>query len=442
MRNVRHRVAAVVGGVVWAIVAAGAAVAEVTPAQEDALAVWTARADALRHLTARVWAAHVTPDKTVAETLDPGGEGEIVVREALRAARQVGQPRRYSDGVTEVDLEIATSAVVQAVSDACTGGDRAKVWLEDLKAQGEEGFLRESGSARAPAGGADPDLAAAAQVAAPGAVTALYPIGWEHVTAAGRVEAERAARVRAYEAMGAKIRSLTLRPAGTVGQKVAGNAAAEGRLDGFVRSLAVAGSPRLMSDQMAEVTVTASVRELIGVLKEIRVLLPEEGRWRDEDIDQLSVFLKTDRLEAVGRGRPGAASVQPAEVETPAEGAPIPDWAARVIEATGAAALSEEVADPERARVLAARSAKAQAASELEVKLSAVRLDDGRTVADRVAKDTVFRADVAAFVASARTVATRRTEDGRYEVTLRLALERLYEFSRRSAAAAPVVVNP
>ena len=429
MASARHILlaAALVGAAALA-----AAAAEPTQAQWDALAARAAQADALRNLTQLVWASHVTQGKTVAEALAPGSDGDIRLRVALRAARMVGQPRRYSDGVTEADLEIAASAVVQAVSDVCTGGDRAKVWLEDLKARGEEGLLRVSGRARVP-DDAGPDVAVAAAAAPPDEPAALYPIGWEGVTAAGRVEAQRAARVRAYEAMGARIRALPLRSAETVGKMGVGSPAAEGRLDVFLRSLPVAGPPRLMPDRVAEVTVAASVRDLIQVLKEVRALAPGGDRWRDDDIDQVSVLLKTDRLEAVGCGMPPPASVRAAQPEGPGRSAPLPDWAAQALEATGAAALSDEITDRDRARVLAARSAKARALADLESRLGAVKLDDGRTVADRAAKEEVFRNDVAAFLASARTASSRRADDGRWEVTLRLPLLRLYEFSRRAA---------
>lgn len=393
-----------------------------------------AQADALWNLTDLVWASHVTEGKTVGESLAPGGEGEIALRVALRSARVVGQPRRYSDGVTEVDIEVETSYVVQAVSDVCAGGDRAKVWLADLKAQGQEGYLRVCGSARLGAG-ADPDVAMAAAAAPADGLTALFPLGWEDVAAAGRVEAAREARVRAYEAMRERIRGVGLGSGQTVGLGLEGSAAAQVRLDVFVRSLPVSGPPRMMPDRIAEVTVGVSVRDLIKMLKEVRGLVAREWvGWRDEEIDQISVRLKTDALTAVGRGMPSAAFVRPRQ--GPAGGGWLPDWAAQVLEGTGTAALSDEVTDKDKAHLLAARSAKARAVGELELRLNAVKLDDGRTVRERGAKDEVFRQDVTAFVGSARTSASRRTEDGWWEVTLRLPLGRLYEFSRRGSEGA------
>src|SRR4030042_575230 len=104
-----------------------------------------------------------------------------------------------------------------------------------------------------------------------------------------------------------------------------------------------------------------------------------------------------------GRGVPPPASVRAARPEGPGPSAPLPDWAAQALEATGAATLPDEIADRDRARVLAARSAKARALADLESRLNAVKLDDGRTVAERAAKDEVFRNDVTAFLGSART---------------------------------------
>jgi hypothetical protein len=69
--------------------------------------------------------------------------------------------------------------------------------------------------------------------------------------------------------------------------------------------------------------------------------------------------------------------------------------------------------------------------ADLEKQVGAVTLADGRTVRQRSTKDEVFRRDVKTFLSGAKTTQYRPTEDGKgWEVTLRLPLIRLYEFSR------------
>jgi hypothetical protein len=264
----------------------------------------------------------------------------------------------------------------------------------------------------------------------------MYPLGWHGVTAAGRVDAARTARIRAYKGMDARIRSLPLRPGRTVDDLVKASPAAEARLEMYVRSLALTGEPRLMPDRVAEVEVAADVRELIAVLKEIRDLGPTDATSPTGEFERILLELKAGRLTAVGRGMPDASYLRPWRLEYTPDGTPLSDWAAKPLDATGVAGLSPEVDDPAKARLLAARSAKAKALTELEELLGHVKLDDGRTVHERAAKDEVFRKDTEAFLESAKLVSTRVRDDGKWEVLLRLPLVRLFEFSRARPAPA------
>jgi len=439
------RVYLIVGAVLALAASAGAgpaAPAPVVPPPSDltdverrAVALRAAEVEALDRMNTVIRESHLSQERTVGDALPFGSEADITLRAAVRVARIVGEPRRYSDGYTEVDIEIPMFSVVQWVADACAGGDRSKAALEDLKSQGQEGFLRVSGGARATED--TPPALAARLVATPTDVLPeMYPLGWHGVTAAGRVDAARTARIRAYQAMDARIRSLPLRPGHKVDDLVEASPAAKARLAMYVRSLALTGEPRLMPDRIAEVEIAADVRELIAVLKEMRDLGPADATSRTGEFERALMELKSDRLTAVGRGMPDASYLRPWRLEYTPDGTPLPDWAAKALEATGVAGLSPEVDDPAKARLLAARSAKARAVTELESVLQQVKLDDGRTVHERAAKDEAFRKDTEALLQSAKLVSTRVREDGKWEVLMRLPLVRLYEFSRTKSASA------
>jgi hypothetical protein len=251
------------------------------------------------------------------------------------------------------------------------------------------------------------------------------------VTAEGRVEAVRRARISVYAALNELVRALRVGQAYTVGDMVRGSISGEAQLEALIRGLPVAGAPRLMPDCVAEVSVSVDVRDLIRVLREIRALTPSETRWTDEQIEQLSAQLKTDRLTATGRGMPAPQQVRPEEALSEAAGVPLPDWAARVLEGRGVAKRPIDVEDDAEARLLTARSAKAMAVVNLERQVEAVKLDDGGTVRERMAKDEVFRRDVAALLASAKIVKYEPTADGKqWEAVLRLPLQRLWGFAR------------
>jgi hypothetical protein len=411
--------------------AAGAAAppVPVTRAEEQALAGRVARAEACRRLGDLLLAAPLPDGRTIGAALGPGGDKEIALRLLVRSARTAGDARVYSDGVTEVDVEMPADVVLGAVGEWLGSADPAA--LDGLRRLVIDGRLGASGRS-APPLGMPPDEVRRAAAARPEEFVPIFPVGWEGVTAAGRVEAQSRARVQAYDAVGSMLRAVRLGAAGTVGSLVKDSAGAEAMLDAFVRGLALAGPVRLMPDGLAEADVAAPVRDFIKVLSDIRSMMPQDPRWAEARIDELSVTLKTDRLLVTGRGLPPAEGRRPADATAPAS-APLPDWAAGVLEAKGLARFADDVDDAAQARLLAARAAKAKALEDLQRQLDAVKLDDGQTVRQRVTKDDAFRQDVRVFVSSARIVESRAVGDREWEVRLRLPLVRMWEFSRPRA---------
>ena len=237
--------------------------------------------------------------------------------------------------------------------------------LDRLRGQAFDGVLSASGRGTPPQD-VPPDQAKRAAAATPEEFVQIYPVGWEGVTAAGRVEAESRARVRAYDAMGAAVRAIRLGPAGTLGAMVKDSAGAETLLDTFVRGLPLAGPVRLMPDRIAEADLAAPIRDLIKVLRDIRAMTPQDPRWAETRIDELSVALKTDRVLVTGRGMPPPEGLRPADALAEPPSAPLPDWAAAVLEAKARARLPEDIENPDQARLLAARAAKAKALEDLE----------------------------------------------------------------------------
>jgi len=400
-----------------------------TPDQARLLAIRAAQADGLNRLAGMVLAARVSAVKTLGQALGPGSDREIALRVFLRPARMVSEPRVYSDGVAEVDLEVPLEAVLRKVNDLYTPGEHETAALEDLRYRAVDEYLRASGLGRAPRS-VSAAILKGVESARPEDLPELFPAAWEHVTAMGRVEAIRRARVQAYEAMARRLRGILLGQTGKVEDLIGGVPAAESLFDVFVRSLAVGRPPRMMPDRIAEVEVVAAVRDVIQVLKDVRELRGPQARWTEDQIDRLSVRLKAESLSAIGRGMPPAEEVSAAE--TPVEGgSPLPDWAAQEFEAAGTARFSDDVTDPQEARVLAARSAKARAAANLAKQVDAVVLKEGLAVRQLAARDPVFGRDLTTFLSSAHTATYCATEDGQgWKVVLRLPLRRLYECYR------------
>ena len=398
--------------------------------QEKLLAVRAAVVDGYGRLADLVLASQLPDNRTVGAAVGPGSDSEVALRLLLRTARMVGDPRVYSDGVAEVDVEMPFEAVAQKVAQLCGPKVTAAQALADLRAQTIDGYLRAEGRGRVPRDLA-PEVIRKAAATRPEELLEMFPLGWERTTALGRVDAVRQARVRAYAAMSEAVRAIRLTPTRTIGELASSSPAADTLLDAYLRGLPVLGQPRMMPDRIVEVDMTALVRDLIRVLKDIRALAPAGGLPTEDQIDQLSINLKTERLTVTGYGMPPPDQIKPEESLPAAPGPTMPDWAAWVLEARGVARPPDDVEDAGEAKVLAARSAKARAMSDLERRVDAVRLGDGRTVRDRAAKDEVFRRDIVALLASAKTVKHEEQAGGKqWEVVVRLPLTRLWEFSR------------
>ena len=412
---------------------AGAAPAEspYSPKVAEVLAIRMAQVDAVNRLTDRVLSARLAGGKTVGAVLGHGSRGEIDLRVFLRTARRVGPPRVYSDAVAECDVHVPVDVLTQKVVALC-GQDAG---APDVLALGDgaiDGYLGQSGSGR-PVPGLPEEVIGRVMAAPPEVLPEMFPAGWERVTGTGRVLAVRAARVAAYEAMAVRLRAILLAPSESVGDLVGNASASQAAFEAYVRSLAVTGEPRLMPDRIAEVEVSAPLRGLIEVLKDIRRLRLPETSVTEEQLDRLSVRIKSDAITVAGRGMPPQEATRPAAAPLVAGGQALPDWATTVLLATGTARLSRDETDPNRARLLAARSAKVRALADLDNQVNQVILQDGVTVRSRAATDAVFRSDLEVFLDSARTVRYRATDEGRvWEVVLRLPLLRLYACSRRS----------
>ena len=399
-----------------------------TADQARMLAIRAAQVDAVNRLIETVLAARVSAVKTVGGAIGPGSDKEIALRVFLRAARRVGEPRVYSDGVAEVDVEVPVAAVVRRVAELYTPGEHETGELADLRYVAVDGYVRAGGRGR-PLRDPSAEVLERLESVPLEEMPEMFPSGWRRVTATGRVEAVRAARIQAYAAMAELLKAVYLGPTERIGGLVDGLSASEAMFDGFVRSLPVAGPARMMPDRVAEVDVVAMTADLIRVLKDIRTLRGDEA-WTDEQLDRLSIRLKEPRLTATGRGMPPASEIRPADATVTRPKALLPDWAAETVEAQGEAPFSPDAKDREEARVLAARSAKARALDAVEKKVDAVTLAGGVTVRHRAAKDSHFRRDLKTFLSSVRVAVSRPTEDAKgWEVRLRLPLLRLYECS-------------
>lgn len=423
-------VAIVVIGVVLAAAIPQADAKKYSEAQRKVLAKRAAIVDGYRKLAERVKGLKIRSDTYVRDFVAESDQIETSLRTFLRGARIVGKARYYSDGLAEVDMEVTLATVIVNLKSSHKAHYKGKKYkisdFDEIKIHTKKTVIQVMGEGVAPDN--LPDDVVADLTKAP--ITTVRPmayLGWEDVTARGRLMAKRAATVDGYRKMGERINGLVIRSDTYVRDFVAESDEIATSLNTFIRGLRTVGRPRYMPDQICEVDVEVTLRTVIANLKSSHKAHYKGKKYKISDFDQISIKHQDKIIRVTGEGvAPEKYKKGTVEVEVEVE-VNVPAWAAETITAKGSAVRPEGENNVAKAKLMAARGAKIVALRNLGERINGVSIRSGTIVRDFVTEHDSIRADLNTFISGAHVISTVHHDDGQCDVVVEIPLRRLWQ---------------
>lgn len=380
---------------------------------------------------------------TLLHTL-PAGDGRVLgdrlagevardraLRLWVRSQPREGPARLYDDGVCEVDVRVAPGALRDALAQIADEHPAEADGIADLvpRAADDWPILWTTGRAEFDRH----------------AETAGHP-GWEDVSAAGAVLAQRAAAADARHALLEQAGRLKLTPARRLDEFLDSSAAVRAAVVAALESEArveVTFEP----DQIAVAAARIGIRDLLRILTRVHAEHYRGDEFMAADFRQMVLLAGRDELVAEGLAPPPPDSRLRDRFTTIEYNRP--PWAAEVARATGRYEPAE--VDPLSAAARA-DAARLDAVDALRLRVEQLAIQDTVTVTDFVGYHQDLKHDVVLFLSGARVTAPPRTSaDGIVTVAVELPLQRLWEIVRRrmvleevtpsTAPAAPPAVS-
>lgn len=398
---------------VGATVVIGRPSARLTPQERRALEQ-LALADARTTLQQAIEALPVMGDVHVGDWTAASWDRTRALRVWIRSQVRHGSARFYSDGVCEVDVHVAPTALSKTLSR----------WVEDAALA--EASPRLSTSQVRSAARRWLDVWGTGRASRTTLTRSRKPLGWQRVTHEG---IELARRNAAQDAIAALMLEAGRLPLSDTEQLA----------DFFASSDAVRAAVRAGLDQRASIDVeydadpaaTAvaeiDLRELLAVLTEVHQRLYRGSDVAVADFRALVMRVDAERLTAMGLADPPTGSVLALPERGP--GVAPPSWSATTLRENGhfQPPPAEEIA--ERAQRVAARL---DAIDALSQRVAGLSLSERVTVAEFLAYHQELKSDVVLFLSSARVVRfVAATETLPATAAVELPLQRLWEILRR-----------
>lgn len=420
---------------VMALAAPIALAQEVTPQQNRLLAMRAAQADALRKLAEQVYGLRVDAQTTVRDFVAESDTIKTEVMAFLRGARQVGEPRWYADGACDVDYEMTLQTVItnlKRIADGYVKKDKFKGdYFEQITQHTKLTRIVVTGSG---APRSDVEIGEVTDGLATGAwrtsATRKIPLGWENVTAQGRLMAGRAARVDALRRIAERVYGVLVTSATEVKDFVAE--------EDFIRtftSAKIVGAKetdqRFMSDGIAEVDIELTLETLVTTTKTVMDGYVKNDKFTGDYFRQVFQSAKITVIKETGRGVPASRFIRGSTTSVGVDEPPV--WAGQVLRATGSAAVDPAMLAENQAQAWlnAERAAFLDATRKIAEEVNGIRINATTLVKDFVAQHDAIQSDMRTFLQAPRTVAKRRLDDGTAEVDVELPLERLWLIIKR-----------
>lgn len=391
--------------------------------QQRLLAKRAAQVDAYRNLAERIKGLQIDSQTYVRDFVAESDQVRTSFDTFIKGIKVTGQPRYLPDGTCEVDVQITLKELITALQEIAKFNRFGHKYKFSKMTQ----FVQEK-AIRATGYGA-PREDNLAPVSTPTTVSSPTRgiVGWDDVSARGRLMAERAAKVDAYRNLAETVKGIRISGQTYVRDFVAESDYVQTALDTFIKGARQVGPYRYLPYGEVEVAVEVTVREVVKELKTIRKHLVQRGWgwrrdiWQDIKFEQIVAVYPNKIVQATGNGVvPKKYRLAPAN--TAYNPAVAPTWTNASVSAVGTGVPPDGVTGTE-GKLMAVRAAELDARRQLLEKVYGVHIDAQTTVKDYVTQNDQVKAEVESFLAGAQVSEPKYLSDGSVEVTASLPLE-------------------
>lgn len=362
---------------------------DIDAAQNKALAIRAAKADAYRKLAETIKGLQINATTTVRDFVTESDDIRASMDELIKGVR-LGEPTCFEDGVCEVPAEVTVERVVQALQEthrAHYKGDRLKsADFEQINRHTERNIIKVVGQG-APREDLPPGLPGGVIEKLggppPPARPTLPPL-WQQIGGRARLNAERAARVDAMRQLverikGVRISSDTVvRDFMTESDRITAQAMAT-----LVGATEV--SKFFHADEpIVEVTMEVPLESVVEVIKRVHSSTTQGGHIKGLDVSEISRSNNRRTFQATGMGIPDRQYLTAYNQKAPPQ-MQVPPWAMDRLTATGECPPPDDKAGTPQGRLLAARCAEIDAKRRLGEHIHGLSIQTNTTVRDVVA---------------------------------------------------------
>lgn len=397
----------------------------ISPEKLRNMAEQAARADAYRQLVAKACKLPLAGARTVGDLTAASASMVIGLRQLVARAQPVGEPRHYSNGHVEVDLDLPIGPLVEGLGRLASGSLPTPIKASDMDAlekQAKVGGLRATGFGRPPT---DDELTG--PPGWPGGRQAgdLAPPGWANVTPAGFKAAQRAAELDAIDHLARKIAELKMERGGTVAALIAAAPTVDQGLRQRFKALRFT-KPEYLPEQICRLSVEVEIRDVVERLVQLLGPIDPKPQVSEADIKSIIRLARARRIRAAGYGLVPSSALR--KVRFAVVDVDEPAWSKEILRVTCQGIMPKFETVTDQAVEIATQDARIGAQLKLAEQIDLFELPGGVTVGAFLQRHEKLAEDILTFLGSARPTKPVEVDKSRYQVklTLELPLRRLW----------------
>lgn len=419
------------------------------PAQKRLMAKRAAQLDGYRNIAETIKGFKIDAQTSVRDFVAESDQIRTAFSHFIRGIRVV-DTRYFEDGTCEVDVEVTIIQVVEELKVITKRYYYGSRWNEQtfnkITQYEKRKVIRATGSGVAMASVPEYEESyiptSIDQPPIENTRPVMPSVPWQgQVMPQGRLLAQRAAMLDGYRNMAERIKGLKITSTTTVRDFVTENDQINTELNTFVKGIRPASEYRYNDDFTVEIDMEVTLVQVIAQLKQTAKRYYQGGKWHEKNFNQMSEYEKQNVIRVTGSGavaerfivQSSPTYTQPPISEPQVLQEPVvPEWANKMIVATGMGVPPDQIDDPGQARLMAERAAQVDAYRNLTEQIMGFRISSSSSVRDFIAAHDEIRTEVEdVIIAGARVIDRRFLSDGTAEVDVQINLVDLWNIVKR-----------